>query len=240
MGAAPSRLDGIERKISGGVEQVQLGRFQPGQVDRPIAPVNPLQPPDLGIGNDLRPHLVGLAHYHRIGTPQSADTLVYATPDNPALRHGGQVTHDGRWAVVTTSRGTDAKYELHLIRLDGGKSWPVQHLVDGLDHEWRLIEGIGDTLYFSTNLDAPKLKVVKVDLANRARDFSVSEVVAERAETLDRAQIVGNRLVLSYLKDAASTAEVLSLDGKPGWGVLEQIAMGPHAPTGLSGLLDPA
>lgn len=172
-------------------------------------------------------------YFHRIGTPQSADTLVYATPDNPALRHVGQVTHDGRWAVVTTSRGTDAKYELHLIRLDGGKNWPVQRLVDGLDHEWRLIEGIGDTLYFVTNKDAPRLKAVRVDLTRPEQvrvpcegeleqatactqsRYTFTDLIPERAETLDRAQIVGDRLILSYLKDAASTAEVVSLDGKP-------------------------
>ena len=153
--------------------------------------------------------------FHRIGTPQSADELVYATPEDPELGHVARVTHDGRWVVITTSRGTDAKHAVHVIRLGRGGGWSTIPLIGKLENDWRLIEGIGDTLYFSTNLDAPKLKVVKVDLANRARDFSVSEVVAERAETLDRAQIVGNRLVLSYLKDAASTAEVLSLDGKP-------------------------
>ena len=171
--------------------------------------------------------------FHRIGTPQSSDALVYATPGEPELGHRAQVTHDERWAVITTSRGTDAKYALHLIRLDGGKSWSVRRLIDGLDHQWRLIEGIGDTLYFATNKDAPKLKVVKVDLtrpqqirvacageleqATACTDthYLFTDLIPERAETLDRAQVVGDRLILSYLKDAASTAEVVSLNGKP-------------------------
>ncbi len=201
--------------------------------------------------------------FHRIGTPQSADELVYATPADPELGHVAQVTHDGRWAVIRTSRGTDAKYELHVIPLAGQKieaRWPrpgQEHLppgqfaqsggkrpaiparwtatavVRGLEHDWRLIEGMGDTLYFATNKGAPRLKVVKVEVA-RPELFRVDctgeleqatgcfqsrynfvDVVPERPETLDRAQIVGDRLILSYLKDAASTAEVLSLDGKP-------------------------
>ena len=173
-------------------------------------------------------------YFHRIGTPQSADQLVYATPDRPDLGHFADVTADNRWVVISTSRGTDAKYELHVVPLAGQKlgaaarpsaakagkrSWAVHPLVPGLNHEWRLVEGLGDTLYFATNKDAPKLKVVKVDLTAPggpdAAGFPFTEVIPERAETLDRAQIVGNRLILSYLRDAASTAEVVSLDGKP-------------------------
>lgn len=153
--------------------------------------------------------------FHRIGTPQSADELVYSTPADPELGHVAQVTHDGRWAVIRTSRGTDAKHAIHLIRLAGGKRWQPLPLVTKLEDDWRLIEGIGNTLFFMTNKDAPRLKVVKFNLAKGQNDFALSEVVAERLETLDRAQIVGDRLILSYLKDAASTAEVVSLDGKP-------------------------
>ena len=176
-------------------------------------------------------------YFHRVGTPQSADELVYSTPDRPELGHFADVTADNRWVVISTSRGTDAKYELHVIPLAGQRvggaappkakgdkrNWQVQPLVSGLDHEWRLVEGLGDTLYFATNKAAPKLKVVKVDLTARqtaptpthGEQLAFQDVIPERAETLDRAQIVGNRLILSYLRDAASTAEVVSLDGKP-------------------------
>ena len=179
--------------------------------------------------------------FHRIGTPQSADELVYATPDHPDYGHSAEVTSDGRWMVITTSQGTDSKYEVHVLKLAKNGKWGrPQVLVAGLEFDWRLIEGIGDNLYFMTNKGAPKLKVVKVDLAARkliqvpcstpgAVDISrpqqsmttcipgiaFTDIVPERAETLERARIVGNRLILSYLKDAASTAQVLSLDGKP-------------------------
>lgn len=176
-------------------------------------------------------------YFHRVGTPQSADQLVYSTPERPELGHFADVTADNRWIVISTSRGTDAKYELHVIPLagqriggsaavkpkSGKRNWQVHPLVSGLEHEWRLVEGMGDTLYFATNRNAPKLQVVKVDLSapalappsGQGAHFAFSDVIAERAETLDRAQIVGNRLILSYLRDAASTAEVVSLDGKP-------------------------
>ncbi len=151
--------------------------------------------------------------FHRIGTPQAADELVYATPDQPELGHGSQVTHDGRWMVITSAQGTDSKNAVQLIRLDGRKGWAAKTLIAGLDNDWRLIEGMGDTLYFMTNKGAPKLKVVRVNVA--AAKLQFTDIIPERAEVLERAQIVGNRLILSYLKDAASTAEVVSLDGQP-------------------------
>jgi len=154
--------------------------------------------------------------FHRIGTPQSADDLVYATPSNPDYGHSAEVTHDGRWMVITTAQGTDNKYEVHVLKLGKNGKWgKPQALVAGLENDWRLIEGIGDTLYFMTNKGAPKLKVVKAELAGGAAGVRWTELVPERAETLERARIVGNRLILAYLKDAASTAQVLSLNGKP-------------------------
>ena len=158
-------------------------------------------------------------YFHRIGTPQSQDQLVYSTPNDPELGHGAQVTHDGRWAVITTSKGTDSRYALHLMPLGKNRKWQARTLVAGLENDWRLVEGMGDTLYFVTNKGAPKLKVVKVNVAAANPQFE--EVVAERAETLERAEIVGDRLILAYLRDAKSVAEVRSLDGKP----IQQIAL---------------
>lgn len=158
-------------------------------------------------------------YFHRIGTPQSQDELVYSTPNDPELGHGAQVTHDGRWVVITTSMGTDSRYALHLIPLGKNRKWQARTLVAGLENDWRLVEGMGDTLYFVTNKDAPKLRVVKVNVAAARPQFE--EVIGERAETLERAEIVGDRLILSYLKDAKSVAEVRSLDGKP----VQQIAL---------------
>lgn len=154
-------------------------------------------------------------YFHKIGTPQSADQLVYSTPDRPKLGHGAEVTHDGRWMVITSSQGTDSRYEVHVKRLRGGKWSNPETLIKGLEHDWRLIDGMGDTLYFITNKGAPRLKVVKVDLSKGVAGAQFTDLVPEREETLERAQIVGNRLILGYLKDAASKAEVVSLDGKP-------------------------
>jgi prolyl oligopeptidase len=171
--------------------------------------------------------------FHRVGSSQTDDQQVYATPGQPTLSHSAEVTHDRRWVVITTAEGTDSKHALYLAQTDARGTWVTRPLVEGLDHDWRLIEGLGDTLYFMTNKGAPKLKVVRVDLSHREADlgpcatiagsndcdrsrYVFQDLIPERPDAvLDRARIVGDRLILSYLKDAASTAEVVSLDGKP-------------------------
>ena len=172
-------------------------------------------------------------YFHKIGTPQSEDKVVYATPERKELGHSAEVTHDGKWVVITSSAGTDEKYELHIIPLGKKREWKVQTLVEGLEHEWQLVEGVGSKLWFVTNKDAPKLKVVSVDLKSKVLNripcedmsdpanvcmgeaFDFTDVVPERAETLSRAQIVGDRMILSYFKDAASMAMMTDLAGKP-------------------------
>jgi prolyl oligopeptidase len=182
-------------------------------------------------------------YFHKIGTAQSADQVVYATPDRPELGHSAEVTHDGRWVVLTSSAGTDEKYELHVVRKGKGKGWDsgntvkwtksgwnTRPLVTGLDNDWQLVEGRGDTLYFVTNKSAPLGRVVKFDLSYWPRQAMVacgpaehcdydtwqeSDVIPERVETLSRAQIVGDRLILSYIKDAKSMALMTDLAGKP-------------------------
>lgn len=179
-------------------------------------------------------------YFHKIGTPQSADEVVYATPDRHELGHSAEVTQDGKWVLLTSSAGTDEKYELNIIPLGKKREWKAQPLVKGLEHDWSLIEGIGNRLYFVTNKDAPKLKVVSLDLSQYVVDvqtpcmdkqgqavtcyvplYHFTDVIPERAETLSRAQIVGDRMILSYMKDAASVAMMTDLAGKP----VQQIAL---------------
>lgn len=151
-------------------------------------------------------------YYHKIGTDQASDIPVYATPDRPELNHSADMTHDGQWVVVKSSSGTDDRYELHIIPVGKG-DWKSQALVTGFDYEWKLINGMGDELWFITNKDAPKGKIVKIDLSSKNRAFV--DVVAEREATLSSAQLVGDRLILSYMQDAKSVADVIDLSGKP-------------------------
>jgi prolyl oligopeptidase len=68
---------------------------------------------------------------HAIGTSQDADVKIYATPQFPKRGHSAEVTDDGRYLLITTSEGTDSRYELHVARLDGASTTPPRPLVAG-------------------------------------------------------------------------------------------------------------
>jgi prolyl oligopeptidase len=151
-------------------------------------------------------------YFHRLGTPQSADTLIYATPDRPTLGHSAQVTDDGRWLVITTTEGTDNRYEITLVDLSAARLQP-RTIIKGLENDWTAIGNVGETFFFTTNKDAPREKVVKIDVSgNQVR---ISDLVAQDDAVLSGASVVGNRLILSYLVDAKTEVRRFTLDGKP-------------------------
>ncbi len=151
--------------------------------------------------------------FHRLGTAQSADELVYATPADPEVGHGASVTSDGRWAIITSSKGTDARYEVRVIDLAARatKGWAARTLVTGFDNYWGVIDSIGTKLWVQTNKDAPLYKVVAIDLAEA--DPLWAGVVAETGQPIDGVSIIGDKLVLTYLRDASSVARIFTLDG---------------------------
>jgi prolyl oligopeptidase len=153
--------------------------------------------------------------FHRIGTAQEADELVYATPARPSANHTAEVTSDGRIAVITSALGTEARYEIHTIdlaRRDPG-SWRVRPLVTGFENDWKLVEGLGTRLWFVTNRDASRYRILATDL--RLRSPKWREIVPEAELKLERGTIVGSKLILAYLEHASTRAVVYDLTGKP-------------------------
>ena len=148
--------------------------------------------------------------FHKTGTAQDKDVRVYATPERPQLGHSAQVTDDGEWLLITSSAGTDARYELHVARLDGKPLRP-RLLVKGLDYDWELAGSVGSAFYFVTNRDAPRGRLVTLDVTKP--DQPPREIVAQSPDTLVGASLVGERIILAYLGDAKSEAELRNLDG---------------------------
>ncbi|WP_157190050.1 prolyl oligopeptidase family serine peptidase [Novosphingobium sp. Rr 2-17] len=155
-------------------------------------------------------------YFHRLGTAQDTDELVYATPDHPDYGHTAQVTHDGRLALITSHVGTDARYEVRVIDLAQRKrdGWKVTPLVTGFTDDWKLVEGSGRKLWYVTNWQAPRYRLVSIDLGSPQPAWT--QLVAERSDILERAGIIGDQIVLNYMRDAASHAEIIALDGRPG------------------------
>ncbi|MXO62016.1 prolyl oligopeptidase family serine peptidase [Qipengyuania oceanensis] len=152
-------------------------------------------------------------YYHRIGTDQSDDLLVFATPDEPERSNDALVSHDGSWAVLRSRQATEERNEIRVIdlRRTGIDRWQNRMLVPGFEHEWDFLDAIGATLYFRTNQGAPTYRVVAIDMDASEPRWQV--VVPQGDFPIDHASIVGDRLIVSYLQDAASKVAVFGLDG---------------------------
>ncbi len=149
--------------------------------------------------------------YHPLGTSQAEDQLIYATPRRPDLSHVAQVTSDGRWLLIASFRGIDPKRELHVAELTGGPVTP-RPLVRGMTNDWRLIGSRGSTLYFITDEGAPRSRLVTLDASHPRR--RPVELIAERPEALVGGSLIGDRMILAYLQQGETVAELVELDGR--------------------------
>src|ERR1700688_2545888 len=115
-------------------------------------------------------------YFHRLGTPQSTDVLVYERPEHKDWSLNPLTTEDGRYLVIDSSRGSDPYNRLFIQDLSSGG--PVVELLADGDARYSYVANDGPTFYFYTTKDAPRGRVIAVD----ARDRSVREVVAESAD----------------------------------------------------------
>jgi prolyl oligopeptidase len=150
-------------------------------------------------------------YFHKLGTPQAADRLIFSTPAKPELNNTGEVSDDGKWLIATSSSGTDARYEISLVDLTKRNAKP-RVIVPGFDYDYRYVGNRGSIFTFVTNQDAPRLKVVTLDVS-KANPKPVT-IIAEDQATLDGASMVGGKLIASYLVDAKTEVRVHDLGGK--------------------------
>nr|WP_230080042.1 prolyl oligopeptidase family serine peptidase [Alteripontixanthobacter maritimus] len=147
-------------------------------------------------------------YFHRLGTPQSADVKVYETPDNPDLNHFAGVSDDGKYVIVTSSSGTDDRYEVSLIDRESGET---RVIVPGFEHAYSYVGNRGDRFFFTTNDGAPLKKVVATDIS--ADELEWTTIIPEAEETLGGVSLAGGHLIASYLRDAKSMIQVFDTDG---------------------------
>ncbi len=150
--------------------------------------------------------------YHRVGTPQSKDELVYKRPDHPKWGFSTEVTEDGRYLIITIWKGTDDKYRVLYQDLSDKSAKPVE-LIDSFDNEYSFVGNDKTVFYFKTDLKAPKKRLIAIDVARPGRD-QWREIIPEAEETLSGISFLADTFVASYLKDARSQIKMYSMDGK--------------------------
>ena len=178
----------------------------------------PDPPAELGDRNSNRAVFDGLAnqklYYHRVGTPQSDDALVFEVPQQPKWFVDGEVTHDSRYLVITLREGSSDKSRIYIRDLAAGPAADTIKLVDSFDDAYDFIGSRGSLLYFVSDREAPRRCIVAVDMTKPDAP-QWRTILAQTADTLTTAKIAGKKLAVLSLHDAASRLKTYTLDGKP-------------------------
>ncbi len=149
-------------------------------------------------------------YFHKLGTPQSADYVVYERPDNGDYFSSAEVSDDGNWLIVRVSKGTERMNMIYFKNLTMEKA-PFIPLIDNLENSWNFLGNDGSTFYFQTDKDAPRGRVVSRNVLDRSMIWK--EIVPQSADTLNGVSFVNNQFVLNYLKDAATAIKIYNIDG---------------------------
>ncbi len=151
-------------------------------------------------------------YFHKLGTPQTEDRLIYERKDQPRWGFRGHVTEDGRYLIIGVHEGTDPKNRIFyqsLIEEDA----PVVELISTPDASYEFINTEGSVFLFRTDLDAPRFRVIAINTANPVRE-AWSEVIPQTADQLDSVSTTGGQLFCEYLQDAKSAVKCHAYDGR--------------------------
>ncbi len=151
-------------------------------------------------------------YYHKLGTPQSEDVLIYERKDQKEWGFGGQVSDDGHYLIIHVWQGTDPKNRLFYKDLQTPGA-PVVELLKDFDASYNFINNDGPVFWFRTDLKAPRGRIIAIDTRTPERS-AWKEIIPESAETLQGANVINDSFVTVYLKDASTQVKICGLDGK--------------------------
>jgi len=164
-------------------------------------------------GEDLRAsNYFQKVYYHKLGTPQSDDKLIYESKEHKDWMFGTEVTDDGRYLVISVSKSTDDVNMVLYQELDkpGAK---IETLIDNFDAGYILVDNAGPVFYFKTNKDAPRGRLIAID-TQQPGEKDWKEIIPQTEQVLDSIDLVGDRFLANYLKDAHSEIKVFDVAGK--------------------------
>jgi prolyl oligopeptidase len=150
--------------------------------------------------------------YHRLGTPQSEDILVYERKDQKEWGFSGDVTEDGGYLIVNVWQGTDPKNRIFFKDLQKSDAQVVE-LIPELEAAYSFIGNDGPLFWFRTDLNATRGRVIAIDTLNSDRK-NWKEIIPQAKETLESVSLVGDHFITSYLKDARTQIKLFDLKGK--------------------------
>ena len=149
-------------------------------------------------------------YYHRLGTPQSTDKLLFGGEATKRRYIGAHLTEDERFLVISAANETTGN-ELYIqdLSIPNGE---IVKVVDNFDNEHTVLDNVGSKLYILTNLYSPNFKIVTVDASN-PKPINWKDFIPSTSNVLT-ASTGGGKIFAEYLKDATSFVQQYDMDGK--------------------------
>lgn len=150
-------------------------------------------------------------YLHKFGTPQSEDTLVYERPDEKALNFPPEITHDGQYIVLSVWHSSVNRNRIYYREVDG--TGDFVRLIDTPDASYNFLDNDGTRLFFLTDLDAPRSRIIAIDLKQPEREHWQT-IVPESEDAIQFANMIGGKLILATMHHAANRLLIYGLDGQ--------------------------
>lgn len=153
------------------------------------------------------------AYFHVVGTAQSEDRLVYERPDHPKWGFGVGVTEDGRFLTISVWEGAGSKNGFFFRDLSKGGDSGVVELFNQFDARYGFVGNERNLLYFVTDLEAPKKRLIAVDL-EKPDPANWRTILPESDGTLQDVSFLSGRFIAQYMVDAHDVVSIHDRDGK--------------------------
>ncbi|MFZ1700407.1 MAG: prolyl oligopeptidase family serine peptidase [Pyrinomonadaceae bacterium] len=150
-------------------------------------------------------------YFHKMGTPQSEDYIVYERPDNGDYFSGAEISEDGNWLLITVGKGTERMNMVYFKNLTMERAGFIP-IIENLENSWNFLGNDGSVFYFQTDKDASRGRIVKIDALAQSKGWT--DVIPESKDTLNGVSFINDQFVLNYLQDAHTVIKIYGKDGK--------------------------
>ena len=135
-------------------------------------------------------------YWHKLGTPQSQDQLIYERPDNKELTFAPSITEDGRFFILHVYHGTDVRNRVYYRPVQSTD--PFIKLLDDADASYDFIGNIDSVFYFHSDLDAPRGRIIAIDVNNPERS-NWRTILPQTDDVIDYVALINNSFVVAYM-----------------------------------------
>ena len=149
--------------------------------------------------------------WHKLGTPQSQDILIYEDKTDKELGFYPFITEDGKYLVLHIGKGTDPRNNIYYRKVEDENGEFIK-LLDKMDANYDFIFNEGSTFYFSTDKDAPNKRIIAIDIQNPDEN-NWKELIPETADPIQRTDFINHHFLLEYSHNVHSQLKIFDTNG---------------------------